>query len=63
MSGETLNELSESNRQNASLIENALEYAEYSLNIIRSAVEQNPAVYSAMGEPMQNNPGVLDVKN
>jgi len=60
---QTMGELSEINAYNASLIDNALDYVEFSLNIIRSTAEQDPTYYSALGEPVRNNTGAFDAKN
>ncbi|MCL2709097.1 MAG: flagellar protein FlgN [Defluviitaleaceae bacterium] len=60
---ETLNELSELNGCNASLVDNALDYIEYSLNLIRSAVEQDPGVYSPKGEQPRNETNIFDAKH
>ena len=59
----TVSELTEANGFNASLIDNALDYVEFSLNLIRSAVEQNPAFYSVIGEPIRNEKGIFDARH
>ena len=40
-----LDELHEVNQQNGDLVQNALEYIEYSTNLIRSSMSQQPATY------------------
>lgn len=44
---DVLDELKEVNSQNGQLIENALEYIEYSNNLIRTSVNQQPATYGS----------------
>ena len=60
---ETLGGLSEANAHNASLIKNALDYIEYSINIIRSSVSQAPPMYTNKGEQISDAPGVFDAKH
>ncbi|MDR1665037.1 MAG: flagellar protein FlgN [Clostridiales bacterium] len=50
----TLTALSEANAQNASLIDNALDYIEYSLNILRSAYDKEPVNYATYSEELRN---------
>ena len=58
----TLDALSEINTQNELLIKNALDYTEYSLNVIRSSISQAPAYYSSTGEVFIDEPGIIDTK-
>ena len=56
--------LSEANLYNASLIRNALDYIEYSMNVIRSSVSQIPAYYAGAGEGMTGEgPGIFDARH
>jgi flagellar biosynthesis/type III secretory pathway chaperone len=58
-----LTELSDINVLNASLVDNALDYVEYSLNLIRTGMNKNPAVYNLKnGEPAEES-NLYDVKN
>ena len=59
----TLGELAEINAHNGSLIQNALDYIEFSLNIIRSSVTQDPSFYTAKGEQMADTPNIFDAKH
>lgn len=59
----TLAELSDINENNAALIQNALDYVEYSLNIIRSSVSQSPAYYTAKGDELGNSAGIFDARH
>ena len=58
-----LEELSEINNQNGQLIQNSLEYIEYSTNVMRSSVSQQPSYYSSTGEVYLDEPGFIDTKN
>jgi flagellar biosynthesis/type III secretory pathway chaperone len=58
-----LAELSDINVLNASLIDNALDYIEYSMNLIRTGMNKNPAVYNLKnGEPAAES-NLLDFQN
>jgi flagellar biosynthesis/type III secretory pathway chaperone len=60
---ETLDALTEINKQNGALIENALDYLEYSTNVLRNDSGQ-PAVYSSSGEVLlEDEQGIIDKKN
>ena len=58
-----MEELSENNLQNASLIQNALDYIEYSMNVLRYSGSQEPPMYTAQGEQITNDTGIFDVRN
>jgi flagellar biosynthesis/type III secretory pathway chaperone len=58
-----LNELSEINVLNASLIQNALEYIEYSLNVMQTSVNQSPTTFSVKGGQLQEGDGLFDARN
>jgi len=59
-----LDELSEVNNQNGILIQNALEYIEYTTNLMQSSAGlRQPAYYSAAGEVYFDEPGFIDTKN
>lgn len=60
---ESLSALKELNEQNKVLIENALEYIDFSINVIRSSIDTSPAVYSANGEQLSTGINLFDVKN
>jgi hypothetical protein len=57
-----LDALSEENGNNASLIDNALDYIEYSINIIRSVIEKDTGLYNAKGEPLKTERNLVDKK-
>ena len=60
---QVMESLSEANLFNASLIHNALDYIEYSMNVIRSSASQTPAYYTAAGDRMTEGPGIFDAKH
>jgi flagellar biosynthesis/type III secretory pathway chaperone len=60
---ETIEELGEVNKQNGALINNALEYAEYSLNVLRSSIDKTPAYFTGKGEAHFETPGFIDARN
>lgn len=60
---ESLSTLKELNEQNKILIENALEYIDFSINVIRSSIDASPAIYSANGEQLSTGINLFDVKN
>lgn len=58
----TLHELSDVNAHNASLIQNALDYIDYSLNVIRSSAS-NSAFFTAKGEQITDGTPFFDAKH
>jgi flagellar biosynthesis/type III secretory pathway chaperone len=60
---EIISELSDINVLNASLIHNALEYIEYSMNVMQTSINQNPATYSVRGGQIQEDSGLFDARN
>jgi flagellar biosynthesis/type III secretory pathway chaperone len=58
-----MNELSEINALNASLIQNALEYIDYSLNVMKTSINQNPATYSVKGGQLQEDESLFDARH
>ena len=57
-----LNELKEVNDVNNSLIQNSLDYIEYSLNVIRSSITPNQPGFPAASTKSQENFGTFDAK-
>jgi len=57
-----LGKLSEANALNESLIKNALEYIEYSVNVIQSALNQEVSMYSVQGGRLREESGTFDAK-
>jgi flagellar biosynthesis/type III secretory pathway chaperone len=57
---ETLEALSDANDLNASLIQNALEYIEYSMNVMKTSINKDPAMYSVKGGQLQEDSGFFD---
>ncbi len=60
---QTLSELKQLNEQNRVLIENALEYIDFSMNVIRSTFDAQPTVFSAKGEQITPGGNLFDAKN
>lgn len=61
---EVVDELKEVNKQNGELIQNALEYIEFSTNVIRSTMNQGPATYAPGAEDnYPGEPGYIDTRN
>lgn len=58
-----LHELADINAHNTSLIQNALEYTDYSLNVLRSAAGGDRAFYNARGEQLTSTTGYFDAKH
>ena len=59
-----LDELREVNKQNGQLVQNALEYIEYSNNLMRSSLGQQPATYFPGSEDVfTNEAGYIDTSN
>jgi flagellar biosynthesis/type III secretory pathway chaperone len=59
----TLEQLSEANDLNATLIQNALEYIEYSMNVMKTSMNQNPSLYTVKGGQLQEDTGLFDSRN
>jgi flagellar biosynthesis/type III secretory pathway chaperone len=57
---DTLTALSDANDLNASLIQNALDYLEYSVNVIQTSVNQGPATFSVKGGQLKEDNGLFD---
>ena len=57
----TLNELAQENSTNASLIQNALDYIEYSMNVIQTSFNQSPAAFP--GGQAQEEASLFDASN
>lgn len=57
-----LDELKEVNIQNQALVESALDCIDYSLNVYRSAMNNEPSMYSSSGEEISNNRSFFDAK-
>ena len=56
-------ELKEVNEQNGQLVQNALDYIEYSTNVIRSSMGQQPATYaSGSDDVFLDESGYIDTK-
>jgi len=60
---DSLTDLKELNDQNKVLIENALGYIDFSMNVMRSSLDGAPVVYSASGEEISSGHTLFDVKN
>jgi len=58
-----LDELNQINQQNGMLIQNALEYVEYSTNVMRSQMGGPPSNYPGADDYYYDQPGVFDTKN
>jgi flagellar biosynthesis/type III secretory pathway chaperone len=58
-----LDELAAVNDLNASLIQNALEYIEYSVNVMQSSINQNPTMYTVKGGKLKEDTSLFDAKN
>jgi flagellar biosynthesis/type III secretory pathway chaperone len=58
-----LDKLAAANALNASLIENALDYIEYSLNVIRSSAMQEVQTYTVQGGMLKEEGSLLDMRN
>jgi flagellar biosynthesis/type III secretory pathway chaperone len=59
---EKLIKLKAINTQNKVLIENSLEYIEYSVNVMRSSLEPNKSFYNTAGEQIVPGTGFFDVR-
>jgi flagellar biosynthesis/type III secretory pathway chaperone len=57
-----LSELKELNEQNRVLLENALAYVEFSMNVLRGSLADAP-VYAANGEELSAGKNLFDVRN
>jgi flagellar biosynthesis/type III secretory pathway chaperone len=57
-----LDKLAVANALNASLIENALDYIEYSLNVIRSSAMQEVQTYTVQGGMLKEEGSLLDMR-
>lgn len=58
-----LDELREVNQQNGDLVQNALEYIEYSTNLMRSSMSHQPATYlPGADDSYLDEPGYIDTK-
>lgn len=61
---EVLGELKEINNQNGELVQNALDYIEFSTNLIRSSMGQQPATYIPGADDVYlDEAGYIDTKN
>ena len=61
---EVIDELKENNTQNGLLIQNALEYIEFSTNLMRSTQGQQPATYFPGSDDVYlDGSGYIDTKN
>ena len=61
---EVLDKLKEINEQNGLLVQNALDYIEYSTNVLRTSMGQQPASYHAgMDDSYMGDFGYIDTKN
>jgi len=60
---DALKQLKEANDFNSSLIQNALDYIEYSMNLIRSSAQQTQATYSVKDGQLHEDFSMLDVRN
>jgi DNA-binding PucR family transcriptional regulator len=58
-----LDKLTAANNLNASLVQNAMDYIEYSLNVIRSTLSQDVPVYSVKGGVLKEDGNRLDMRN
>ena len=59
-----LDELHEVNQQNGQLVQNALEYIEFSTNLMRSSTGQQPATYFPGSDDIYlDETGYIDTKN
>jgi flagellar biosynthesis/type III secretory pathway chaperone len=58
----TLNELTQENNLNASLIQIELDYIEYSINVIQTSANQSPADFST-GGAHRESAGLFDARN
>ena len=55
--------LKELNEQNKVLIENALEYIDFSMNVIRSTLDSSPTIFNSKGEELTTSMNLFDVRN
>ena len=61
---EIIDELREVNDQNGQLVQNALDYIEFSTNLIRSSMGQQPATYyPGSDDAYMDEAGYIDTKN
>lgn len=58
----TVDELKRQNEQNKILLQESLDYIEFSMNVIRGSLSDSPSVFSARGEEL-NGSGFLDIRN
>jgi flagellar biosynthesis/type III secretory pathway chaperone len=58
-----LDKLTAANRLNATLVQNALDYIEYSLNVIRSSASQEVSTYSVHGGVLKEDGNLMDIRN
>ena len=58
----TAEELGAINKQNRTLIENSLDYINFSVNLIKGAMQNEPTFYSASGDEIDNGRGFFDAK-
>ena len=60
---ETLSEMKEVNEQNKLLIANAIDFVDFSVNLIRSSLDPAGSVYDAQGEEIDDGKSLYDYKN
>ncbi len=60
---EALGKLALVNELNTSLIGSALEYIEYSINVMQSSVNQELATYSVQGGKLKEDGDLFDIRN
>lgn len=59
---EVTDKLRQANDRNKVLIQNSLDYIDFSVNLMRDAVQAEPCFYSATGEALMDGKGFFDAR-